>query len=259
MGATKLTILLSGMIASVPRQGGATWAVLQYLLGFRRLGHKVYFVEPMEKRALSPSDDPLSLSENAAYFREVTKEFKLEDSASLLLTGTRETVGLSYDELLEIAGRADLLINISGMLTDEALLEHAPVRVYLDIDPAFNQLWHAVEEIDMRFDGHTHFVTIGQMIGLPGCTVPTCGLQWVKTLQPVVLDDWPVAERIAYDALTTIGNWRGYGSIEYQGVFYGQKVHSLREFINLPTLTKEKFVLALAIHSEEVKDLAALE
>ena len=39
-----MTILLSGMLAGVPRQGGASWAVLQFLLGLRRLGHRVVFV-----------------------------------------------------------------------------------------------------------------------------------------------------------------------------------------------------------------------
>ena len=47
MTATRLTIVLTGMIAAVPHQGGATWAVLQYLLGFRQLGHEVYLVEPL--------------------------------------------------------------------------------------------------------------------------------------------------------------------------------------------------------------------
>jgi hypothetical protein len=38
----------------------------------------------------------------------------------------------------------------------------------------------------------------------------------------------------------------------------GQKAHSLRQFFELPRLTKEKFTLALSIHPEERKDLAAL-
>ncbi len=48
----RIRILLSGMIAGVPRQGGAAWAVLQYLLGLKRLGHEVYVVEPVSKEAL---------------------------------------------------------------------------------------------------------------------------------------------------------------------------------------------------------------
>jgi hypothetical protein len=57
--------------------------------------------------------------------------------------------------------QCDLLINISGMLTDPRLIASIPRRVYLDLDPAFNQLWHAVEGIDIGLEGHTHFVTVG--------------------------------------------------------------------------------------------------
>ena len=48
MAQPKLTILFSGMIAGDPWQGGATWAVLQYVLGLRRLGHDVVIVEPVK-------------------------------------------------------------------------------------------------------------------------------------------------------------------------------------------------------------------
>lgn len=255
---SKLTILLSGMVAADPFQGGATWAVLQFLLGFQQLGHQVYFVEPVTEMALQPAGAPLAQSVNAGYFRQVMADFGLTQSSALLLGGTQQTVGLPYPQVQEIANRADVLVNISGMLTDEALLGCIPVRVYLDLDPAFNQLWHAVEGIDMRFTGHTHFVTVGLNLGQPDCKVPTCGRQWITTLQPVVLTQWPVATHIEYDALTTVANWRGYGSIRHGEVFYGQKAHSLRPLIALPALTTEKFLLALAIHPGEVGDLAAL-
>jgi len=246
------------MIAADPDQGGATWAVLQYVLGFARLGHEVYLVEPIQPKAMRPSGCAFADSENADYFSRVASEFRLRDRAALLLAGTRETLGLPYERLEKIVRRADVLINISGMLTDEALLAPIPVRVYLDIDPAFNQFWSAVQGIDMRFAGHTHFATIGQEIGEANCPVPTCGLKWLKTFQPIVLERWPVATRIDHDALTTIANWRGYGSVEHDGVTYGQKVHSLRQFFALPTITKEKLILALAIHPNETEDLAAL-
>src|SRR5918998_4650662 len=121
MTATKLTILLSGMIAGVPHQGGATWAVLQYLLGLKRLGHDVYFVEPVEEAALLPSGAPLARSANAAYFRRVTADFGLDESSALLLAGTQQTVGLPYARLRQLARRTDVLINVSGLLADEAL------------------------------------------------------------------------------------------------------------------------------------------
>jgi hypothetical protein len=259
MNEDRLTILFSGMVASDPYQGGAAWAVLQYLLGLKQAGHELYFVEPVSESALKPEGCSLKTSENAAYFRSVMAGYGLEASSALLLAGTRQTVGLSYEELCRLARRTDLLINVSGMLTDEELTGHTPLRVYLDLDPVFNQFWHESEGIDMRFANHNRFVTVGLSVGRPDCVVPTCGVEWVTTLQPIVLDEWPVAERIIYDGLTTIANWRGYGSIEHDGVFYGQKAHSLRQFISLPTQTSEKFMPALAIHPDETKDLEALK
>jgi hypothetical protein len=258
MNPRGLRLLFAGMIAADPFQGGATWAVLQYLLGFRQLGHDVLFVEPIKRESLRPADSSLQQSENAAYFRATIEEFDLSDHAALLLAGTEQTVGLSYEALRRKTRDADVLFNVSGMLQDTAFFEKIPHRVYLDLDPAFVQLWESVCKIDMHFSQHTHFVTVAQAMGSPECSVPTCDRDWLTTFQPVVLEQWPVAESIVHDALTTVANWRGYGSIEHEGRHYGQKAHSLRNFFELPKLTTEKFVLALGIHPEEKRDVQAL-
>ncbi len=246
------------MVAAVPRQGGAAWAVLQYVLGLRRLGHEVLLVEEYGQRPDESGGKPLAQSAAGLYFSGLASRFGIEDSAALLRAGSEETVGLPYARLVEAAAGADALVNISGILTDERLLEPIPVRVYLDLDPAFTQLWQD-EGIDMRFGGHTHFATVGKAIGTPECDLPTCGRDWITTLPPVVLEHWPRAEKIEHDALTTIANWRGYGSVERDGVHYGQKVHSLRELIELPLKAPIRFLLALAIHPDEARDLEALE
>lgn len=250
---------MSGMVAGVPYQGGATWAALQYVLGFKRLGHDVYFLEPLTPRTLCPPDAPLAQTANASYFNDVMRAFGLEQNSALLLTSTRETVGLPYGHLRQIAGRADVVANLSGTLKDAELLDSIPIRVFLDLDPGFNQLWHEVGGIDMGFAAHTHFVTVGLSLGRPECDVPTCGRHWFPTLQPIVLSYWPVAHAITYDALTSIGNWRAYGSIEHQGIFYGQKAHSLRRLLTLPKISRESFCLALSIHPDERSDLQALK
>ena len=246
------------MVAADPGQGGATWAVLQYLLGFERLGHEVLFVEQCAQSDLEPEGEQLRSSRNAAYFTQVMADHGLETRSALLVAGSEETVGVPYPRLLETAGDADLLVNISGILTDERITSPIPVRAYLDLDPAFNQFWHA-SGIDMRFGNHTHFVTVGQALGSPECPVPTCGYEWIPTVPPVVLDRWPRAEQISQDAFTTVGNWRAYGSIDHDGVTYGQKVHSLRQLIALPTRTDARFLLALTIHPDETRDLEALD
>jgi hypothetical protein len=245
------TVVVSGMIAGTPRQGGATWAVLQYLLGLRRLGYDVLFVEPVE-------GDDVASSEQARYCHEVMRRFGLDGRWALVQPGRLDTIGISRAELRATARRADLLLNVSGMLTDADVLEPVATRVYLDLDPAFVQLWHDVEHIDMRLDAHTHFVTIADTIGTPASPIPACGRTWIPTLPPVVLPEWPVGGHLEHDALTTVAHWRGYGSIEHNGLSYGQKAHALRPLIDLPMQTVETFRLALSIHPDEKSDLAAL-
>jgi hypothetical protein len=241
-----LRILFSGMIAGDPEQGGASWSILQYLLGFRALGHEVRLVEPVDRL------DPRVVS----YFEQLVRDFGLEGEASLLVRGSQETAGAPYEELTAWAGEADVLFNVSGMLRDEELAGPPPLRVFLDLDPAFNQLWHA-EGIEMGFDLHNRFATVGLELGEPGCPVPTCGREWFKTLPPVFLPRWEQASGPGA-AFTTVGNWRGYGSVEWEGRRYGQKAHSLRKLPALPRLTNERLAPALAIHPEEKEDLAAL-
>jgi hypothetical protein len=255
--SSPMRIFVSGMVAGDPAQGGASWAVLQYVLGFQALGHDVYLVEPIDDLSILPPGRPLDRSDNASYFGHVVDRFDLGGRAALVRRGTTEAIGVPHDRLFRLAADADILINMSGMLTD-ALMELIPVRVYVDLDPAFTQLWHAVEGIDMRFDGHTDFVTVGQSIGDPSCPVPAAGRHWIPTLPPVSLPMWPVADRIERDAWTTVGNWRGYGSIVHDGVVYGQKAHSMRQLTSIPRLTGQRFLLAMAIHPDEAPDLAAL-
>jgi hypothetical protein len=257
MTVSKLTILVSGMIAAEPNQGGTTWVVLQYLLGLRRLGHRVWFVEPLKSASLRPAGASLAESANVAYFRQVMEDFRLAEAAGLFVEESREIFGLSWDEMTRRAAATDLLINLSGLLRDGELLHRIPQRVWLDLDPGFVQLWQT-QGIDMGFDGHTHFGTVGTRIGTPQCDLPTCGRDWIPTLQPVVLDEWPVENGADGGAFTTIANWRGYGSVERNGVHYGQKAHSWRNLMGLPRLTSEELLTALAIHPGESKDLTAL-
>ncbi len=64
---SRLTVLCSGMMAGDPHYGGATWAVLQYVLGLRQLGHHAFFVEPIAADKIRPGGAALADSSAAAY------------------------------------------------------------------------------------------------------------------------------------------------------------------------------------------------
>ncbi|MGE5408478.1 MAG: glycosyltransferase [Syntrophothermus sp.] len=244
----RLRILVSGMLAGVPHQGGASWAALQYVAGLRSLGHEVIAVEAVPRDALRRG------GEVVRYFRSLPL---LGEQAALLAADGAETVGLELSRLEAFARGADLLLNLSGSLREERLLEPVAVRAFLDLDPGFNQAWAAAGE-DLGLDLHTHFATVGSRIGHPDCPIPTLGRNWIETLPPVALEHWPGTAAARGGAFTTVGHWRSYGSIEHGGIRYGQRAHSWRRLIDLPRRTSARLRPALAIDRGEVPDLRAL-
>ena len=66
------TIVVAGALALKPRQAGHTWQFLQYLLGFRRLGWDVVFVDALEREmCVTAAGEACSVeqSANLAYFQ----------------------------------------------------------------------------------------------------------------------------------------------------------------------------------------------
>lgn len=251
-------IIVAGRIAAAPGQGGATWAVLQWMLGLQDFSDDVWFVERLPAHRVTPPGSSLAESDNARYFGEVMARFGLTDRAVLIANGSRRTVGPSLQTLRDFARDTDLLIDLSGVLSGDELTAGIPLRLYVDMDPGFTQLWHAVTGADVGLGGHTHYATYGQTIGLAGSSLPDCGVSWITVLPPVVLRAWPVASTIRWDAFTTVANWRSYGSIDYDGRFLGQKAHSFRELATLPALTATPFLLALTVHPDERPDVEML-
>jgi hypothetical protein len=256
------TIVIAGSLAQNPRRGGHTWVFLQYLLGFKRLGWEVLFLDRLEPEMyVDRAGRPCLLDQsfNLNYIVNVMERFGLSDAFAVVCDGGKHFVGLPQEEVLERTRNSALLLNIMGFFTDEETLSCAPRRVFLDIDPGFGQIWRALELADL-FYGHDDYVTIGQNLGQPICSIPTCGLEWVTTPQPVVLDYWPPQEGAGSERFTSIASWRGpYAPLEYKGKTYGLRVHEFRKFAELPRLSGRPFQLALDIHPDEVNDLALLE
>jgi hypothetical protein len=160
-------------------------------------------------------------------------------------------------ELLARVRSSRFLLNVMGYLDDPAVLGEARRRVFLDIDPGFPQMWFELRLADV-LAGHDAYVTVAENVGRDDCRIPTCGLEWLTTRQPVVLDHWP---RTAVDGRTfaTIGAWRGlFGPVEYEGVTYGPRVHEFRKFLDLPSRTNWEFIAALDIDANEERDLERL-
>jgi hypothetical protein len=216
------------------------------VLGLRRLGFDVYFVEQ-------------GGLEGAAYLEQVAARFGLRDRVSVVTADGDVVHGRSAAELRDVAGRADFLVNISGNLSAPDLLSRFRHRAYIDIDPGYTQFWHAGGQLGATLRQHDAWFTVGENIGTPACPIPTDGISWRTVRPPVVLEEWPVRAVARTDRLTTIAGWRGaFGTIETAGHRYGVKAHQWRLFFELPSLVPQQLEVALAIDPADEKDRTAL-
>ena len=255
----KETIVVGASIAQRPRNGGHTWALLQYVLGFRRLGWDVLLIDRLEPDMChDEAGRPCSLerSANLSYYEAVVRHFELEGQHALFSEG-QATSGLPRSEMIDRVRRSALLLNVMGFVTDEEILGAAGLRVFLDIDPGFGQMWCELGLADI-FAGHDRYFTVGENVGQASCTIPDCGLVWEVTAQPVILERWPYSAEPG-TTFTTVATWRGpYAPVEYHGTTYGLRVHEFRRFAELPTLTRAKLEVALDIDDADSKDVELL-
>jgi hypothetical protein len=254
-------IAIAGSLAQKPRQGGHTWQFLNYLLGLRRLGWSVLFLDRLEPQMCVDEDRRPCAVENSVnlqYFLEIMNRFELSGCYSLTYNRGERVWGIPAAEVRRQLATAAFLLNVMGFLNDEKILAAAPRRVFLDTDPGFGQMWRDLGQADL-FRGHDDYVTIAENIGGAACMIPTCDLNWITWRQPIVLSEWPCQNGKHDGCFTSIGSWRGpYAPIEYRGKTYGLRAHEFRKFVTLPQITLGRFEVALDIHSADAKDIATL-
>jgi hypothetical protein len=255
------TALLSGALANKPFNGGNAWSRLSWLLGFKRLGFEVWFVEQINRDCCVDACRTVTdftNSVNVAYFKAVMKQFGLEKS-SALICDDGHVWGMPLAELATRACKTDLLFNFGGHLTLPELKMAPACKVYYDDDPGFTQFWQAAGSGGARLEGHDFYFTLGANIGAADCPIPTVGIAWRHTRPPVVLEDRPACASGTLERFTTIASWRGpFGPVTHGGKTYGLKCHQFRRFIEMPRCSRQPFEIALQIHPADQKDSDAL-
>jgi hypothetical protein len=226
---------------SVAGRGGHVMHVLQILEGLRRLGHQVLFLEFLEQ-APAP--------EASAAFGEMLGN----RPGALLDASTGESyAGLSGQVVSSFAARADAVISLAAHYRHDPwpLLEDVRPRILIDQDPGYTHGWAAGGEARDIFGEHDVHFTVGANVGTARSTIPTCGIAWRALWPPVVLDWWAGAAPLERDRFTTVGAWRDYGYLEFDGQTWGPKAEEFAKFIDLPRVAGEELELALAIDPED--------
>jgi hypothetical protein len=250
-------VAVAGSIAQRPSRGGHAWVFLQYLLGFQRLGYEVLFVDRLTSEMLprGAAVGDAAVDDGVRWVKETMAARGLGENWAVLLDDG-ESAGATREQVREHLRSSVLLIDVMGFLEDEDLLAAAPRKLFLDIDPGFPQMWQDLG-LHTSFGNHDAYATVGLRVGKEGSRVPTCGIEWIDTPQPVVLEHWPATPPGA--SYTSVASWRGpFGPVEFEGERFGLRAHQMRDYAELPSRAGVPMEVALEIEAADGGDAELL-
>lgn len=255
----KRTIIVSGLAATYPL-GGVAWDYIQYLHGFHRLGHDVYYLEDTGGWAYDPFN--VTFVDDLTYHTKYLGDFLqglapgLEKRFCVIGPDERHW-GMTAEALEAVVKRADVFFNISTTCQLRESYARIPVKVLIDSDPLYTQssfpdylAGTASDEEKRNIENmrrHDVFFSFGENVGQDFCTVPKGIVDWMPTRQPIVLDAWAGAPaRPARDVFTTVLSWQPaqQGPL-VGGVQYGGKNMEFEKMLDLPQKTSATLELAL--------------
>jgi hypothetical protein len=233
--------------------GGMVWQGLHYLVGLKQLGFDVYYVEAHNEWIADPCNATANPDVPRVMVGEVLERFGFADHwVCRAAHGDDKVFGsLPREELKDIYGVAQAIINLSGthILDDDQLsCDH---RIYLETDPGFPQIKLHEGDAKMReiVRSHTHHFTFAENLGQPDCGLPKPDFQYYSTRQPVLLDQWEAPIDYRGSHFTTIAKWKGgrKKEVKFNGDFYPwRKDLEFRKILDLPARSKQPVELALS-------------
>ncbi len=244
-----MRIVLVGSIGRFPVAGHA-WVNLQYLLGFRALGHDVYYLEDCGSESYvydwQRQEMRQDLDYPAGFVRRALEPYGF--AGRWIYRAGNESAGMGIAAMRDVCRSADLLLVRGAPLPcwrDE--YREPRRRVFLDVDPMFTQVKACRGDTLLRetIDGCHVLFTIAQRMGAPDCAIPDFGRRWHRTVSPVCLDQWPFASSPTGAAFTTIMQWSAYRSVTWQGVEYGNKQKEFPHFACVARSADAPFCVAM--------------
>jgi hypothetical protein len=232
-----------------------TYQFLHFLIGLRRLGYDPYYIEDSGRWIYDPALNALSPDATGNLKSVVpvleAHGFKERWAFRGNYPGGR-CYGMTEKNILRLYRQANAFLNVTG--AQELRDEHMACRrrIYVETDPVAAQIKVAQgnKETIAALTAHdTHF-SYGGNFGKPDCRVPLEGLNWLPTVQPVVLDLWEnnLAESNGA-AFNTIATWHNKGKdIVYKGeTYYWSKDREFKKILDLPKRRSVPFELAVGV------------
>jgi hypothetical protein len=234
---------------------GHVWLVVQYLVGFQRLGYEVFYVEAhgCTPRDLMQSKQDDGWARAAAFIQGILERFDLGQHWAYHALHDGRCFGMTEGRLNELYRSADLIINLHGGTLPRPEHSASGRLVYLETDPVFVPVrvqQNNPETIDL-LAAHSAFFTWGLNYGNPDCQVPVSErFVFRRTFPPVVLDFWR-SPNPGGESFTTVGNWRQRHNLWYGGQVYHWSKHTeFQKVLDLPGSIGQRFELTLGRYEE---------
>jgi hypothetical protein len=246
-----MRIVVGGYIVGYPL-GGMTWHHLNYVLGLEELGHELFFLE--DSGSFSVPYNPtiqnceIDSAFGRAYLERTFREFGVRARWCYYSEFEDRHYGSTRDELHDVLRDADLLLCVSGVTPLRSDRPRPKRATVIDTDPVFTQIRLGENpEFLYYYRSFDAVATFGRLIGTRDCPLPTHGINWIATNQPVALRHWPVVPATSRK-FTTIGKWEHAGGrhIEFVGKEYlSSKSSALMEMLDLPRRTTWDMTVAM--------------
>jgi hypothetical protein len=255
-------VVVWGLLASFPF-GGMTWQVLHHLIGFRRLGFDVWYVEDSDSYLYDPESwwRTPAFETNLGYLDRQLERFGLGDRWVFRAPETESYFGaLDGEGLLDLYRRADAVFNLCA--AQEIKPKHSEIRrlVLLETDPVANQVAVALGDEDAvrALEPYDYLFTYGANIGAPDCRVPMERYMWHATRPPICVDWWLNGAQPSRRSLTTVANWKHDDrDVAFEGETWRWTKHeAFIEFIGLPD--RSPVPLEIALGGVSKRDAAVL-
>ena len=246
-------IVVMGFMGSMPI-AGVIWQHIHYIVGLKRLGHDVYYVEDSARLPYNPQT--LEVTERFDYAAKVlarlAREFDFKNRWAYCARYLPEnsTAGLSLKKIRRLYREADAILNICGAQEFHPDLLVSDRVLYIESDPGVEQIKidKGIKSTAEYLRRHRALFTFGENVGTKSFPVPTHGFRWLPTRQPVVTRLWKTNQAPPRGAVfTTVANWSTSGrkDIVWRGKKYlWSKSREFLRFIAAPKVAGETFELA---------------
>ncbi len=251
-------VVVAGILFFNP-VAGVVYQALHYLLGLRKLGFDVYYVEDTNWWSLDPtvgdfSPDPTN---SIKLVKPILNKHGFDDRWAYRRSNAQDEPrgcwGLNDQAVLDLYRTCDAWLNVTGSQTvwddvalcrQRILVESDPISAQIDVANGRQQ---AIDHLDAH---HQHF-TFGETMTAETCPIPLGPYDWKPTRQPVSMELWtdlshqPAAG--PQDRFTSITSWhddnkdRVYDGVSYQWT----KDAEFLKVLDLPSRHPNRFELAV--------------